>query len=75
MTTSGDLVGTVGVMRIRRVALLASGAAAAVVGGLWLKKSRSMDSPTLGATPMSNGVRPQSQSFERNDDLAETSLS
>ena len=75
MTTPGESLGTVGVMRIRKVALLASGAAAAVLGGLYLKRSRSMDSPTLGASPMSNGVRPPSTPFERNDDLAETTLS
>ena len=72
------MMGTVRVMRIRNVALIASGTAAAVLGGLWLKRSRSTDSPTLGApTSQSNGVRPPAKPspFERNDDLAETSLS
>ena len=79
MTTTRDTVGTVRVMRIRKVALIASGTAVAVLGGLWLKKSRSMDSPTLGAPSHSNGVRPPanqpSSPFQRNDDLAETTLS
>jgi hypothetical protein len=68
-------------MRIRKVALIASGTAAAVLGGLWLKKSRSMDSPTLGASNHPNGARPSAtppkSPFQRNDDddMAETTLS
>ena len=80
MTTRRDTLGTVRVMRIRKVALIASGTAAAVLGGLWLKKSRSTDSATLGAPAHSNGVRPPvpppPSPFQRNsDDMAETTLS
>ena len=45
----------------------------AVLGGLWLKKSRSSDYPNLDVS--SNGVRPPTSPFQRNDDLADTTLS
>lgn len=81
MTTRRDTLGTVRVMRIRKVALIASGTAAAVLGGLWLKRSMSTDSATLGAPAHSNGVRPPvppppPSPFQRSsDDMAETTLS